>query len=265
MNFNLIRDPADERDFRLGSILGRPKIRRKLDWSRLMSPVKDQGTLGSCAAFATVAMKEYEEFRERQKPNIPNVYDFSEQWVYYMAKKIDDWPDQEGTSLKYTMKVLKDIGVPTEEAWPYNDAEIGEPLEWASMVAKWYVIDSYWRVQGLREILAALDKSGPFPIGIEVFSNIYSTTGDGIIPYPNPTSKSEGGHAVCLVGYNNKRELLKFKNSWSLEWGLDGYGFISYKYARDFLWDAWVAKDFIEVTGPTEKMQRIIEENRGNA
>ena len=67
MDFDLKRDTVDKKDYKLKTLLGIVKIRKRLDWSMFMSPIKSQGGLGSCASFATVAMKEYEEFRERQK------------------------------------------------------------------------------------------------------------------------------------------------------------------------------------------------------
>lgn len=37
-----------------------------------------------------------------------------------------------------------------------------------------------------------------------------------------------GGHAICLVGYDDANQRFKFINSWGDDWCLNGYGYISY-------------------------------------
>lgn len=221
-----------------------------VDHTAEMSPVKDQGQLGSCVGFAVTAMKEWQEQQEhlqeiesgktykRKEEN----YDLSEAWVYWNAKKIDPWPGEEGTSIRYAMKVLNKIGVPTEKAWPYNDIDIGEPKRWATMVARWSLIESYWSIGNLYELKTALQKS-PVPIGIGCYREIFYVDSSGIISYPADPNTCYGGHAVCAVGYDDSRSLVKFKNSWSPYWGEEGYGYINYDYVRDFMWDAWASED----------------------
>lgn len=226
-----------------------------LPWKRNhtsdMSPVKDQGWLGSCVAFGTVAMKEAQEKEEHdaevaagKKDNRQGKeYDYSEQWVYWNCKKIDSWPGEEGTDIRSAMKVLNKIGVPTEQAWPYTDesVNIGKPESWANLIARWATIDSYWRIESLTDLKTALLDS-PVVIGVPVFEEWIDPEG-GVISYPANPNDDLGGHAICIVSYNDNRERVKFKNSWGLGWGLSGYGYLSYRYINDFMWDAWVAKD----------------------
>lgn len=248
---NLKKDPKDSRDFLFKNLSKDTKlsIPNKVNWTRGMSSVKDQGNLGSCVAFAISALKEWQESKEHNEEVATGKkdhregkeYNYSESWIYWNCKKIDEWPGEDGTSLRAAMRVLNKIGVPTESAWPYSDVNIGEPKSWANMVARWAVIDSYWRLESPAELTAALSEA-PVPIGIAVFEEIYTTT-DGIIKYPSRPDQCYGGHAVCAVGYNESTRLVKFKNSWGPDWGKNGYGFLSYDYIRDFLWDAWICKD----------------------
>ena len=219
-----------------------------------MTSVKDQKMLGSCVKIAVTALKEWQETFEHdqevsngKKDHRKGVeYDLSESWVYWNAKKIDPWPTEEGTSIRYAMKVLNKIGVPTEKAWPYNDTVIGEPARWAPMVAKWAWISDYWRINNLQELKIALQKT-PIPIGIACFREIFYVGSNGIVAYPLNPNDMYGGHAVLAVGFNEDTQLIKFKNSWGKNWGDDGYGYISYDYVKDYLWDAWAATD-ISVT-----------------
>jgi C1A family cysteine protease len=56
---------------------------------------------------------------------------------------------------------------------------------------------------------------------------------------------SQGGHAICLVGYSDDTKLpgggvFIFKNSWGTSWSFDnilnrqGFGLISYKYIETY-------------------------------
>lgn len=249
---NLKRDIPDKRDFNFKSMALSPiGISRRVDWTKQMSPVKDQGELGSCVGFAVAAMKEWQEQREHQREvNLgkkykrkQDHYDLSEAWIYWKCKEIDPWPNEEGTSLKCAMQVLHKKGVPCEKAYPYSDKFKGKPESWANLVSKWGLIDSYWRCKNIRDLKSGLHNIGPVVIGIECFIDIFFPNRDGVISYPSNPNDVLGGHAVCAVGYNDKRNLIKFKNSWGKSWGAKGYGYLSYKYINNFMIDAWIAKD----------------------
>jgi len=148
---NYRKDVEDIRDYSFKNSLSKPSLSEilkeipvRVDHSNKMSPVKNQGRLGSCVGFAVSALKEWQEQVEHEKEvkegkknhRDEKYYDLSEAWIYWMCKKIDPWPGQEGTSIRCAMKVLKNIGVPTEKAWPYDDKVYGEPKSWAHLVAR---------------------------------------------------------------------------------------------------------------------------------
>jgi len=255
---NYKEDPHDERDFIFSNSLHAPIDRilsvapSVVDHEFNMSQVKNQGTLGSCVGFAVVAMKEWQETREHLREvedgkidhRKGEEYDLSESWLYWKCKEIDAWPKEEGTSIRYAMRVLNKIGVPCESAWPYNDMVKGSPESWASLVSQWSLIDSYWRINGLNELKAAL-LNGPVVLGIPCFVEIFYADITGYVSYPRNSSEIYGGHAITAVGYDDKLYggIIKFKNSWGKYWGKNGYGYLPYEYINDFLWDAWACKD----------------------
>ncbi len=244
------KDPDDERDYKFQTLLLEAPLETasKIDHSENISPIKDQGQLGSCVGFAVTAMKEWQEKIEHEaeleagKKGKSKVYDLSESWLYWNCKKIDAWPNEEGTSIRYAMQVLQKIGVPTEKAWPYDDVNIGDPKRWATLVARWNTIGSYWRVDNLTELKAALNDA-PVPIGVACFLEIFYTGADGVVDYPANSNDIYGGHAILAVGYDDATQLVKFKNSWGGTWGENGYGYLPYEYINDFMWDAWACKD----------------------
>ena len=240
------KDPEDSRDYLAVNYL--LKIAQPLsttvsvvDHQPDMTPVKNQGPLGSCVAFAVCAVKEWQEKQEHKlEATAIKEYDLSEQWLYYKCKEIDCWPGMQGTSFRYAMQVLRKSGIPVEQGWSYDPVTRGTPERWAEAVANWYKCAAYWRMSSLDEFKTLLVK-GPVAIGITCFDEIFSPV-DGVVPLPKRKTP-RGGHAICAVGFSDETRLIKFKNSWGASWGKGGYGFISYDYFSSYCLDAWYFED----------------------
>jgi len=248
-----IQDRLDNRDYQINSIQSSSKLNlpQVVDYTNQMSSVKDQGRLGSCVGFAIASMKEYQEQKEylqeiedgslyRRKES---EYDLSEMWIYYKAKEIDPWPNQEGTSIRDALKQLCKYGVPPEKGWRYNDRIKTKHESWAPMISKWGKGNNYFRINGVEELKSALYNYGPIVVGILCFREIFQVGSNGIVKYPSNPNQCYGGHAICITAYNQSSQLFKFKNSWSSNWGNRGYGYLSFKYVQNFMMDAWVLID----------------------
>ena len=66
-----------------------------------------------------------------------------------------------------------------------------------------------------------------------------------------------GGHAVTVVGYENKTGAIAdtvfiFKNSWGVKWGAGGYGYATYTYLVNNLMDTAL----LEI-GPTSPAKAV--------
>ena len=54
------------------------------------------------------------------------------------------------------------------------------------------------------------------------------------MPYPNVAKEQLlGGHAVCLVGYDDAHNWFIARNSWGPNWGDHGYFYMPYQVIRD--------------------------------
>ena len=238
------KDPVDERDYPLTRIP--PELRAKLpalvDYTDKMTAVSDQGDEGTCVGFATVdGMKEYQETKEWKK-----TIQLSVRYVYSEAQKIDGYPDdEEGTDIRCAMKVLNNKGVPPQSCWKYKPHQTDKACGNADDLAMAYRIARYVRLKTLAEMKESLFVNGPFVAGVEVYEGWMMPGVDktGVIPMPKKGEELLGGHAICIVGYDNKKKRFKFKNSWSRAWGEEGYGYLPYTYMTKYGMDCWSGKD----------------------
>lgn len=236
--FGCIRDKFDERDYLMRAYLPLIKLPKKIDWAPKMSPVRDQGEEGTCVGFAVaVGMKEYQEMLDYKK-----LVGLSPRFVYAEAKKIDGMPDLEGTTVRAAMRILKTKGVCQEKFWPYQPLQKNKAKQGADSDAKRFRIITYARILNLDELRLSLATKGPCVIGIEVFSGMMKTK-TGVVPLPKKGERSIGGHAIAACGYDDEKELVKFKNSWSKKWGTEGFGYLPYEYIERYMMDAWSAVD----------------------
>ncbi|TCS96686.1 C1 family peptidase [Hazenella coriacea] len=238
-----IPSPEDKRDLIMSAFLPTFTIPRQKDYTDQMSPVRDQGTEGTCVGFATVVgVKEYQAEKD-----FHSFIPLSPRFLYQKCKEIDGNPDQEGTYPRIAMQVLKKTGVCLEEYWPYMAKQPGQPKPGAEENANRYRIKAFAKLDSVETMKRSLVANGPFLAGVPVYQNwmtqeVHAT---GKIPLPGNDNQI-GGHAICIVGYNDDTQLFKFKNSWGDSWGDHGYGYLPYEYLELKLSEAWSATDLID-------------------
>jgi hypothetical protein len=230
-SFGCLESPFDERDFQLASYLQPVGLPTTLTYRNMMTPVRNQGGLGSCVGFASTAIDEH----------IHQASDLSEMWCYDQCKKLDKFPG-EGTFPRAAMKVLQD-GIPDEVYWPYVDRYPPgtEPIPGAAGDAAQYRIGTYAMTPNIEALKAGLFQHGPMLLAIQIFENYGQGPKPGVIP--KGEGRVLGGHAVCLVGYDDLNQMWIFKNSWGTSWGDRGYGFIGYDAMPSLFWEAWTVVD----------------------
>ncbi|MCE5300513.1 MAG: C1 family peptidase [Spirochaetia bacterium] len=282
------KDRRDDRDRLMRAYLPAVKIPKKIDYTDSMSPVRDQQDEGTCVGFAaTVGMKEYQENlvqgpgskvqkagkafqgakKSRTLDHATGTMDqvagkvLSPRFLYNECKKLDGYPDQEGTEIRVAMKVLKNLGVCQEKYWRYEPHDGNGPDAPSRVIladAKKNVVKSYARILDLDELKSSLAQKGPCVIGVMVYRGMMKTT-TGKVPMPKKGEKTLGGHAICPVGYDDAAKLVKFKNSWSEGWGTKGYGWLPYAYVAKYMMDAWSSVDVADPSPLTvEKVLGLI-------
>lgn len=235
-----IKSKVEKSDFLIEPLLlDTADDKRDIDFTDKQSEVKNQKGKGSCVGFSGVAVKESQEFIENGK-----FLDLSEQWLYEKSRIRGGY--KEGATLKDCFHIVAHEGVPFEEYWPYTTDKnnIGAPRKGAAENAMIYRVNDklYFRLTSEKQIRATLLKYGSFQLGLTVYENWTKREKDGHIPVHTFCERKLGGHGIDIVGDLKSQEEYKFKNSWGLEWGDEGYGYIPYAEMKRAFMDAfaWV-------------------------
>jgi C1A family cysteine protease len=243
----LKRDRMDMRDYvyRSQSVKALTDLPKTADLRAKMSPIVDQGRLGSCTANAIVSgLREYLEIAAEQ-----SLVRLSRLFLYYEERRLQGTIDEDsGASIRDGMKVLAQIGVCPEEDYPYDVSRFRDaPSAKALANAAQYKIAEYHRVINLQSLKAALSEGLPVVFGFKVYESFEKAevAKTGVIPMPRKEERILGGHAVLAVGYVDKGKSGKLivRNSWGDEWGDQGYCYMSYAVFNKLVMDMWTGKD----------------------
>jgi len=215
------------------------------------SPVKDQGDLGACTAFATIGALEY---CERQA--FGKFQPASELFLYGRSLFLQGFKDDLGADIRTAIGALVAFGAPPSRFLPYEPKKfLATPAPEVFALAQSFQALTYYRLDTPKQTTAELlslikvKLAAKLPV-IFGFTCYASIDGDqvaqsGEVPFPARSERTVGGHAILAVGYDDDRVInsrhgaLLFRNSWGTSWGVSGYGWLPYDYvlqgqAEDF-------------------------------
>lgn len=190
------------------------------------TPIFDQGQEGSCTANAGCGLF---DFLSKQQGKL---FITSRNFLYWVERAFDgDTGQDAGSSNSTCAKVLTEKGVCLEVTYPYGSTDLyPEPPPRAWGEAFHYKIKQAVSIpQDLQSMKTCLASGKPFTIGISVYDS-FETASGGVIPMPGLDENLLGGHALCVVGYNDENQYFIFRNSWGTQWGDQGYGYLPYAY-----------------------------------
>lgn len=225
----------------------------------LRTPIADQGSLSSCVANAVTTAIEH---------NMQTPVELSRRDLYWKARALEHDGSScrdEGSNIPIACKSAIEEGVCAEKDAPYIENEVNRGPTEAQQSEAWrhrLPADSYQRISGDRKagILSALHE-GPFGrkvvIGVALLARHWQEYDWTSGPIGVPPS-ANGGHALTIAGYIGEdadaatsllqamgastseartmatvlQNCYAIQNSWSRDWGLGGYGFLTADYVH---------------------------------
>lgn len=221
----------------------------ELDWTtkdggKYMTPIKNQGTCGSCWAFAGVAAVEsryaIENNVQASPLSVEQVLSCSADLDHIRSKFEDNMTSSsEGCAggmpfLTYTyLQLAQPHGISCESAYPYVMATNETHPQCSSSLTSQVAVA--WKSNGSAyKLVAASEKallkavtSGPVTANIDATGSGFRHYAGGIYDAKDCLSDGdEVNHAVVVVGFGETEAGEKFwviRNTWGTMWGEDGY------------------------------------------
>jgi cathepsin L len=207
-----------------------------------VTPVRQQGSCGSCWAFTTAAAFESSYLIQNNK-----TIDMSEQQLVNCSKAGScadgGWP---GNAFEFMlMKSATSSGSKSgvdESAEPYKGKDMQcKPYKATSyQTVAWGYVANGNRIPTVKEVKQALCKYGPLASAVYVTPHFQAYAGGVFNEKVKTSSPTDVNHAITIVGWDDKLNSYLIKNSWSDKWGIKGYMWIDYKSANIGYGTMWV-------------------------
>ncbi|MBD2743284.1 C1 family peptidase [Coleofasciculus sp. FACHB-1120] len=223
------------------------KLPPRVDLRHYLTPVEDQGEVGSCTGNAMAGAYEYLAMRQ-----LGTAGDVSRLFIYYNARSLaGEIEEDAGATLRNCIQVLRKMGACSELTWPYHPERLfHRPHDQAYEEATQFLIDDAERIDvDLYAMKHCLAEGYPFAFGLQLFDS-FMREGNKGIPMPNPErEESQGGHAMLCVGYSDKDRVFVVRNSWGTNWGDKGYCYIPYDYMTnpEYCDDCWTIRSVTDL------------------
>ena len=236
--YNWKPDVSDQRDYIFKNHFAiKPRsFPVSVDLTKKMSPVEDQGDLGSCTANAFAGNLEYLYLLKKDQ------FQASRLFIYYNERYVEgSVKTDSGAELRDGIKTLAKYGVCSESLVPYNvNRFANKPSPEAYTQGTLRKISQYLRITDLNSMKQCLADGFPFVFGIAVYESFESdqVAKTGTVPMPKKNEEMLGGHALLCVGYNESKKRFIVRNSWGKAWGKQGYCTLPYDYlaTADDMW-----------------------------
>ncbi|WP_292009934.1 C1 family peptidase [Chryseobacterium sp.] len=210
----------------LGKNASEAKAALPASYSMYTSPIGNQGMEGSCVAWATayaaLSSLEY-TFRGVSAPRSPE----------YVFNQIKVSSDCNGAYVSSGLNLIKNQGACSWDEMPYTDAgcttqpnTAQKNAAGAHKIVNWGTLNKA-DLTGIKTLLSA---NIPVIIAVTVDTSFYNMQNTGWIWKGAHSGTVYGGHAICVIGYDDNKQAFKVQNSWGTSWGERGYFWIDYTF-----------------------------------
>lgn len=178
------------------------RLNLKTTMHPILVPVLDQGDIGACTGFATVACVGSSPFCNK----IPMTNEF--------RPNLDA---QKGSAL--ALEIYRRATLIDEFPGYYPEQDTGSSGLAVAKVAKSVnLISSYNHAFGFKAAMTALMKT-PIIVGVNWYEGFDYPNANGLVKI---SGRPRGGHEFCLFGLDVKKQIVYARNSWGKNWGAGG-------------------------------------------
>lgn len=198
---------------------------RDVEGHNWITPIRDQESCGSCVAFGVTAAAEAHWRILRNSPNA--AMDLSEASLFFGAKRGCRRGDPAyGWYIAAALDRLVEEGICDESEYPYvAENQAAQLLRGDTNIIRLRGYDSTTSAAQMKRWLV---EEGPLVAGFKVFSDFrLFWSGGALGVYTQISDELRGGHAICVVGYDDDESCWICKNSWGRR-GDNGFFRIGY-------------------------------------
>ncbi len=208
----------------------------------------DQKQQGSCVAWSSgYAARTILEAASKRKS--PDQVAFSPSFIYNNIAL----EDCQGSYIQRAMEFMQTTGALPLQQFPYdpgscNNGGSNSEKNFASQ----YKIHGFTRLTesddangiNIRAVKEHLAKDAPVVIGMMVGGTFMQDMMGQKVWHPGEQDRSQtgfGGHAICVIGYDDRVEggAFEIQNSWGTQWGVNGRAFVRYGDFKEFVREAY--------------------------
>lgn len=212
-------------------------------WSlKKYAPVPgNQGQYGTCVAWSSAyAARTISYAAQRKEFNTDSIhqYTFSPAYLFYKIKNAGDVDCSRGSSVTRAMALMNKTGIMLKKEG-FDDCAGIVSLSAEEEKAGPYKIKDYLSLNGtfgtitkndVLKMKKSLSENKPVVISLKCYVSFDKVSSAGLwTPAANDIFK--GGHAMCIVGYDDgvAGGAFEIMNSWGIGWGNKGFCWITYE------------------------------------
>ncbi|MEB3197680.1 MAG: C1 family peptidase [Candidatus Sericytochromatia bacterium] len=211
---------------------------KQVDLRSAFDPVRNQGGLGSCSAFAATAVMEAMlnlQGKRRKQRLAPLFFYYAERKDMEANGTRQATRKDTGAFMSLAAATAVKVGCVTEDLVPYADGKAGLAYDATAAhfdAAQNLRMKKKARIKTLQGMKSALAAKKPFLLPIILYDSFMTkaVAESGEMPMPARNEEIQGGHAVVAVGYDDAKQAFLIRNSWGTDWGVKGHFWMPYKF-----------------------------------